>query len=315
MMAVRSTLLLVLLLAASPSRAVLFASTGDPTFNTMAPEGAYQDSGWQFEGQWLEFLGTPIGPQQFITSRHVGGTIGDLFFFRGETYVTDGVVNAPVADLSIWHVTTAFPDYALLYRHDDEVGKELVVIGRGTQRGTEILIDQVPAGWEWGPGDEVQRWGTNVVSGIVTDAPDEGVLLSADFDLGVSENEADISVGDSGGGVFIRDVDDVWKLAGINDSVDGYYATDASGTLLANGSFSGLGALYDRSGLFLSDLQSPWIPVNGPGLWYANRIFSNLEFIDSVVTAPEPESGAGLAAIAALAAIGRLRSRPLGRSR
>ena len=312
----RSLLCLGLLLGGSPSYAVLFASTGDPTFNTTAPEGVLQDSGWQFQGQWLGFLGTPIGPRHFITSRHIGGTVGDVFVFRGETYVTDEVVDAPVADLSIWHVTTPFPDYALLYRRDDELGKELVVIGRGTQRGPEILIGGVPGGWGWGEGDQVQRWGTNVVSGIVTDAPGEGVLLTADFELGASETEANLSVGDSGGGVFLRDVDGVWKLAGINDSVDGYYATDASGILLENGSFSGLGALYDRSGLFLSDLQSPWTPVSGPGLWYANRIFSNLDFIDAVVPTPEPTSCTGLVAIAALAVQRRLRSRRLaGRSR
>ena len=37
--------------------AVLFYSTGNITNNTTAPSGSLQDSGWQFQGTFLQYLG------------------------------------------------------------------------------------------------------------------------------------------------------------------------------------------------------------------------------------------------------------------
>ena len=46
-----------------PCRAVLFFETADPEHNTEAPTGELSGSGWQFQGHWLSFPGTPIAPQ------------------------------------------------------------------------------------------------------------------------------------------------------------------------------------------------------------------------------------------------------------
>src|SRR5438067_1547180 len=119
------------------AHAVLFDSTSDPTFNTSAPTGALANSGWQYEGLWGGFLGTPIAPQFFITAEHIGGTVGDTFRFAGVDYATTSVFDDPNSDLRIWQIAGAFPTYAPLYTKTDEVGKNLVVIGRGTQRGGE----------------------------------------------------------------------------------------------------------------------------------------------------------------------------------
>ena len=139
--------LLALFAGAAPATAVLFASTSDPAFNTSAPDGALQDSGWQYEGAWAldTKTGTPVAEQCFVTASHVGGSVGDPFVFAGHSYVTDRVDLDPNADLAIWHVTESFPRWAPLYRKADEVGKDLVVIGRGTQRGGDVMVLGTPA--------------------------------------------------------------------------------------------------------------------------------------------------------------------------
>jgi hypothetical protein len=273
-------LLLSLFVGVAPSRAILFASTSDPTFNTSAPGGTLQDSGWQFQGRWNTKLATPIAPWCFVTAAHVGGTVGDPFVFAGQSFVTSRVDISPTSDLAVWQVTTALPAWAQVYPKSDEVGKSLVVFGLGTQRGGGVTVLGRPLGWYWGPGDGAQRWGTNVVSTITAGPPDQGSLLTAEFNLNASPTEAHLSVGDSGGGVFIKDSDKVWKLAGINVDVDGYYATNASGTLL-NSIWPGLASLFDQSGLYKDGYTGVFTPATGPGRWYATRISSNLAFIDS----------------------------------
>src|SRR5437867_4375374 len=69
------SILTALLLATIPVHAVIFYADGDPAYNTTAPGGSLTNSGWQFEGIWGGFLGTPIAPKYFITARHVGGSV------------------------------------------------------------------------------------------------------------------------------------------------------------------------------------------------------------------------------------------------
>jgi hypothetical protein len=222
-----------------------------------------------------------------VTAAHVGGTVGDPFTFGGQTYVTDRVDRDPNGDLAVWHVTTAFPTWAPLYRSSNEVGRDAVLIGRGTQRGGVVSVLGSPRGWFWGTGDGVQRWGTNTVSAVRDGGQGAGQQLVAEFNLGASTTEAHLSVGDSGGGMFIQDSDNVWKLAGINVDVDGYYATDISGTLLNSiWGWPGLASLYDQSGFFSDGYTGVWAPVSGPGRLYATQISSRLAFIDSICPAP-----------------------------
>lgn len=135
---------LLLALAATPTQAVMLKGSGDANFNTSAPTGALQDSGWQYQGQWGGFLGTPIAAQYFIAAKHVGGSVGADFVFYGDTYTTTAYWDAPDgSDLRVWKVDGAFPIWAPLYAQSDETGKPLVVIGRGTQRGEEVLLSLV----------------------------------------------------------------------------------------------------------------------------------------------------------------------------
>ena len=152
---------LTLLLGLSGGQSVILNDTGDPARNTLPPGGGLTDSGWQFQGQWGSFLGTPISPRHFIAAAHVGGTPGDAFVFRGISYTTIAVDDDPNSDLRIWRVCGVFPDYAPLYKKMTEVGKTFVVFGRDTQRGAPVvltdLFGSITKKWSWRPADNTQR--------------------------------------------------------------------------------------------------------------------------------------------------------------
>lgn len=252
--------------------AVMFASTGDPAFNTTPPEGAYANSGWQYQGQWMAFVGMPIAPQHFITSAHISGSVGGKFTYQGVEYTTDGFTDVPNTDLRIWHVTERFPNYAPLYRGNDESNKEFVIFGRGKQRGNEIPGN----GWYWGTSDGVLRWGTNRVTNV-----DSGFLY-ATFDKGASVNEAILAEGDSGGGVFIKDLDGVWKLAGVNYYISGPFKL----TLDTPDDHHFHAALYERSGLFEQQPDNRYVPTTGPSLLIITRISTHLDIIRQITGLP-----------------------------
>ena len=270
---------LLLLLAPLASRAVILFRTANPAANTTAPTGGLSGSGWQFEGLWGAFLGTPISPHFFLSAKHVGQA-GASFAFDGSAYTLVREFGDPNSDLDLWQVVETFPTFAPLYTKSDEVGKLTVVVGRGTQRGTEIFVNGVLGGWNWGPGDGVQRWGNNLVRSIFTLSPDNDFLYGT-FDADGLNQEATLSSGDSGGAAFIKDGVD-WKLAGIHYAVDGPFYLDDTG----RAGFDA--ALFDSRGLYISDGGSPpnYILIEGdapvPAGFYPTRISSKLGWIYSV---------------------------------
>ena len=280
-----------LVLTISLAHAILFYSTGDTNYNSTAPSGALTNSGWQYEGFWGSFLGTPIDPKYFITAKHVGGQVGDPFVFRGVVYPTTAVHDDPDSDLRIWRVCGTFPDYAQIYTNTNEAGRGVVVIGRGTQRAAPVTTGNLLVktnGWRWGAYDGVQRWGENVVAGIVDGnvivaAGAIGEVLQATFDPNGGSNECHLSVGDSGGALFIKD-GLVWKLAGINYGVDGpYNATNTDPGFDA--------AIFDGDGLYEKNIAELWLPGHGPGSFYATRVSAHLGWINTVLNGPAPTDG------------------------
>lgn len=262
-----------LLSLSAVANGVLLFRTGDPAANTTEPTGKLAGSGWQYEGTFGAFLGTAVAPHFFVTAKHIG-TGPTQFSFHGVNYTIVRSFADPNADLQIFEVSGTLPLYAPLYTRSDEVGKRLVVIGRGTQRGSEKIVNGQLRGWNWATSDLVQRWGENQVASIVGDQ------LYALFDQGGLPQEAHISGGDSGGAVFLRD-GGVWKLAGINTDVD-HFASGPDG----GGSYEA--ALFDERGLYRSDgtLVTGDAPV--PSGFYAARISSRIAWINSIVRKSDP---------------------------
>ena len=261
--------------------AVLFESTDDPSYNTTAPSGALTNSGWQYEGFWGNYLGTPIAPQFFIAANHVGGTTNDIFLFHGIPYHPVAAFKTFDSDLTIWQVRETFPSYARLYSASDETNRHLVVFGRGTQRGGPVVVGGQTNGWFWGATDGVERWGENDVAAVTNLGVGVGDMLRVVFDGNGGSNECHLSDGDSSGSVFIQD-SGVWKLAGINHGVDGEFRNAVDAAVFT-------AALTDRRGLFQQSGPGPsdWIAVNGaqpvPSAFYSTRISANLDWIYSVI--------------------------------
>ncbi|HZZ45148.1 MAG TPA: dockerin type I repeat-containing protein [Tepidisphaeraceae bacterium] len=299
--------------ASPPARAVLFYSTSDPTYNTTAPAGSIANAAWQYEGQWSSFTGTAIAPQYFITANHVGGAVGNTFSLNGVSYTTvpfpDGSSNKRISetiagtdyvtDLVIWKIAGTFPTFAPLYNASidgaenvtSSVANPAVVIGRGTQRGSAVTLNGDTRGWNWGASDSLLRWGTNVISTNNTEVSDgnsTGLTIAINFDANPLDrptanpagysgvNEATISSGDSGGGIFIKNALNQWKLAGINWALPEYSTTSGGSAIAA--------ALYDAGGYYSGTTFIPDTTADVPQPAYASSISANLGTTTTVGT-------------------------------
>lgn len=307
---------LLLALGITSSQAVMLKGTGDPTANTTAPTGALQNSGWQYQGQWGSFLGTPIAPQYFVAAKHVGGGVGGAFVFNGVTYVTTACWDAPDgSDLRIWKVDGVFPYWAPLYTANDELGKQFVVIGRGTQRGEEVIISVTETNYSTNtyslkslglnPNSAKKLYPTATIKGqtmtLVTSTmttnqalkgwkagPGDRVMrwgennvsgagdfLVAFFDGDGNDNEAYLSSGDSSGAMFIQQ-NGGWSLAAINYGIEGPFSTTSKGTTF-------YAALMDESGLYCGGSLIPNDGQLRPARFYATRISTRLAWINSIL--------------------------------
>lgn len=255
-----------------PAGAVILSSSA--ARNTAAPTGALAPSGWDSQGLWRGFLGTPISKKYFITAGHIGGGVGENFQIAGRRFVTTAVWDDPNSDLRIYSVNKRFDTWAPLYTGTKELGKVGVLFGRGTQRGDVVTVNSQPAGWAWGIQDTVKSWGTNTIDTIINGDAGEGQLLQLDFDLTGTAQEGTLSTGDSAGGIFIYDkTDQRYKLAGLSFSVDGPFR-------LAPNSGDFQASLFNLQGVYYNGQR-----VNDaqPGRFFATRVSSNLSWINGVL--------------------------------
>lgn len=279
-----------LLLGPPLARGVVFHATGDPDHNTTAPGGALANSGWQWQGFWRGFAGTPVAPQWFLTARHLNGTVGEEFSYAGRTYRTTATFSDPETDLALWRVCGTFPAYAPLYADSDELGRECVLHGTGLARGGELTVTN-PAGtallrgWYWAPNTQRLRWGVNRVAGITAYGTTPDAALYVDFDANGGEDEATLTGGDSGGGLFIQS-GGVWKLAGVGLAVEGPFRLDPAGEDI-------WAAVFDSGGLYQSEgegwVLAPLRPKAQPAAAFVTRISGRRAWIEATIAAnPEP---------------------------
>ena len=92
--------------------AVIFVSTGDPDHNTVPPSNPAEAKAWHLQGTWKTCQGTPIAPQWFVTAKHIGGFVGEVFTFQGKPYTAVARVLDPETDLALWGAAEVFPGFA-----------------------------------------------------------------------------------------------------------------------------------------------------------------------------------------------------------
>jgi len=230
------------------------------------------------------FMGWPIGPRAFLGARHVSLSPGGTLAFDNQTFTVASVTNMFAtfqgpnnttfqgnSDISIYTINAGDPSFSRfspLFSDSDNfsAGGELVVYGRGTNRGTTITATSsggATRGWAWGGNDGQVSWGTNRAEAITAVAlggsENATVVLSYNFSPEADPDgtlfEGGLTGGDSSGAVFARTSTGQWKLAGINSAVDGPvgYTDDQSLAQQA--------VVFDASGLFAS--ISDGLPNNG----------------------------------------------------
>lgn len=273
---------LLALLTAADAPAVLFHSTGDPSYNTTPPGGTLTNSGWQFVGQFNYVVGVPVAPHYFLTCQHWNGVVGDPFVFRGETYTATDKINDPGSDLTLFKVDRPFPAYAALYTGAAETGQDAILFGRGADRGapvpyTNILFGVSTNGWQWGARNHVLRWGANVIEG--TNTLDGFPVLRIAFDIGAGSNECMLADQDSGGAAFLLD-GGVWKLAGVAYAVFPHtfsYSADGSNAFQA--------AMYEYRRFYYLDNTGHWVRqmTSASCEGYLSRVSSRLSWITNQI--------------------------------
>lgn len=271
-----TTWAIVLFLASSPAAlAVVFWHTADPNYNSKTPG---DNSGWQYQGVFYGFQGVPIAPLYFITAKHIGGSIGGIFYFHNDAYTTVAVYDSPTTDLRIWKVNASkpFPTFAPLSSGIADTVGTATIIGRGRQRGEEVIVSGQSKGWKWGFADYVQRWGRNVVVGELNDI-NYGKLLYCDFDKPGIPNECHLSEYDSGGSMYVLEAG-LWRLAGINLGVDGRFRM----TAMDNPPY--YATLFDAGGLQVEGPTNVFTNVTDtandiPSSFYCSRISPSLSWI------------------------------------
>ena len=284
-------------IVAGHAQAVIFYDTSDPSYNTGAPGGTLSGSGWQYEGYFGSYLGTMIGPDTFITAQHFGVNDNKFVYdsvFSGASSVTyniDTAANGGVGyydiagtDLRIYKITGTFSTYAPVYTGSSELStgiSDFVVVGRGTQRGSDVTVGGNLRGWLWGAGDGVARWGTNQYSSVTT-VGGLGDMLTANFNPLAGTSEATLSGGDSGGASFIK-VGGTWYLAGINYGVESTFSYTSGGATFS-------AAIFDKGGLYENGSFIPNTGADQSTTFYMSRVSASSAAIDSITGVPEPAS-------------------------
>jgi hypothetical protein len=300
-------LLIAAFIAPAPPASAIIIINGSEGRNLTAPTGAYANSGWQYLGDWGGVMGTPVSPHFFLSAKHAGFAGDGLLHSNTGDYSVINAFYDPNSDLALYQVAETFTDFAPLYTGSSETTLgEAVLYGRGTDRGTALLVNGTQKGWNWGTADFQRSWGTNAVSEIVDFGPSLGDLLvfTNDTENGQA-NEGAVSGWDSGGPVFVNE-NGTWKLAGINYGVE-TYSLDGVNGLSAT--------VWDTRGLYVSngsgyDFIPSSLTTPQPGIFGSTRISSRYESFllpiiraDLAATAPEPGALALLLPIIAAGAV------------
>ena len=235
-------LLAAALLSAPSARALIIYGTG-PTdvnnaLNTTAPaSGAPWEHIFQFGTN--NATGIYLGNGYILTANHVlpvpaGFFINGLSYDRDTTFAPLHIIDgADVVDMKLVKIlpnitSTTLPPLATLpinfsaSVNTGDLNVACTLIGWGVGKGP-IITNQ---GWNWGDNStRAQRWGTNkTLSSSVSAAYSDNTYaysyeaLDTSFRRSLGSNTAEITLGDSGSGLFQK-FGAIWKLSGLATTV------------------------------------------------------------------------------------------------
>lgn len=264
---------------AQPALALVFCVTNAVDEHQAEPAGELAGSGWRQTVLIGDFLGTVIHSNALLTAEHLKLSVGQTFECEGQTRQVTATATNAANDLAILFFEPAATNIARLNIETNDIASEVVLQGRGMERGAPVVTDGRTNGWEWGDWRSVRRWGKNRYHGEAGN----GVLAIASFDNNGDADECMLSPGDSGGPGFIR-TGSGWKLATVN------YAVDPDTFLLSTNAGQPFHAsLYDCAGLhFFNAASNAWqyVPPQAspaPCLMLNTRTSQSLGWITNTV--------------------------------
>ena len=239
---------------------------------TVAPA---DDRGWSLTGSWQVGGGVAVAPNYFLTAQHLGGTPGQSFVVDGRTFVAGSFTDIAGSDLRLIKINGTFPAYAPLYRGapGSEAGQAISMIGFGRYaHGSPVTTGTTQNGWNWGAAAS-KNFAMNTADGVVTLSGSQ--LLDYTFKPISGRNEGIYSVGDSGGGTFIK-TGGAWRLAGINFAVTNFYTQPLAPNPIQ-------ASIDNGTGLFVKDQNGNFIAATAPQSGFATEIAAYLSRIDAVI--------------------------------
>jgi hypothetical protein len=286
------TLLSLSILGIQPALGIL-ATDGGPFAFRLTDTGALSNEeirAFELQGQFRNFLGTPIDEKHFLTARHIGISASDtITFTTGPNLGTYSIVqwhDDPVSDFRIVEIDGTFNEWAVLFGSMDEEGKSSIIFGRGGAPSQQISVAAELKGWTAAPPDGAVSWGRNIVSGTLS-----GALLYSRFEINGLPEEAGLTTGDSGGAWFIKDALGISRLAAISLEVTGPFQLDDGGAPDGN-PFEA--AIFDIGGLWLGNPGNEVFiqenPINVPGVAIATRVSERISWISTIIAIPPEDT-------------------------
>jgi hypothetical protein len=288
---------------------------------TNTPTGVNVESYEGLGGQ-NSIVGVPISSRYLLSAYHLG-TGSTVFHYNNDTNTTSNyniqfVSEIGDSDIALWEIapsnSASFTWWAPLDSTDPTNlvthASTFYVLGDGTVRGSAVT-----GGWAQGastpdntaPG--IVSWGTNTIATIYTQTDpgdvnhNAGNYIAYGFYQGGGSNEAILSSGDSGGGLFVKNlITNQWELAGINYGVNEVWDTSGPNTIYNADSSS----LYNTNGYYMEDGTQINNDPAQPEYSFDSEIYgANYNAIIALI--PEPASGTLLLGVLIPLAVRRAR--------